>query len=84
MVLGASARIVVHDPADVGVQLHQRVRVVAEMRLAPELRRRVGRVVHLDEVDVHEERLVALRVLLDVGDGGVGLPDVEIRQAVVA
>ena len=53
----------VHDLADVGVKLHQRVRVVPEMRPAGEVRRRIGRVVHLEEIDVHEERLVAVRVL---------------------
>ena len=73
----------VHDPADVGVELHQRIGVVAEMRLALELRRGVGRVVHLEEVDVHEERLVVVGVLLDVVDRRVGLPDVEGRERIV-
>src|SRR5205823_11718393 len=41
------------------------------MRPASEFGRRVGRAVHLDEGDVHEERLVALRMLFDVVDRGV-------------
>jgi hypothetical protein len=36
--------------------------------------------VHLHEVDVHEERLVVVGVLLDVVDGVVGLPNVEIGE----
>ena len=43
--------------------------VVPEMRPAGEVGRRIGRVVHLQEIDVHEERLVAVGVLLDVVDG---------------
>ena len=73
----------VHDLADIGVKLHQRVRVVPEMRLAGELRRRIGRVVHLEEIDVHEERLVAVGVLLDVVDGVVGLLLVEGGKSLV-
>ncbi len=73
----------VHDAADVGVELQHRVRVVAELRLAPERLRRVGRVVHLHEVDIHEEGLGAVRVLLDVGDRRVRLPHVEVGQVVV-
>ena len=67
----------VHDLADIGVKLHQRVRVVAQMRPAGEVRRRVGRVVHLEEIHVHEERLGVVRVLLDVVDGVGGLILVE-------
>src|SRR6478672_2188343 len=54
------------------------------MRAAAERRRRVGRIVHLDEVDIHEKWLVALRMLFDVVDRGIGLPDVEFSQAVVS
>ena len=73
----------IHYLADVGVHFHEGIRVVAEVRLASELGRRIGRVVHLDPVHVHEERLAALRVLLDVGDGVVGLPFVHRRHVVV-
>ena len=48
----------VHDPADVVVELKHRIRVVAEVRLAREHLVRAGGLVHLHEVDVHEERLV--------------------------
>ena len=36
-------------------------------------RSRIGWVVHLQEIDVHEERLVVVGVLLDVVDGVGGL-----------
>jgi hypothetical protein len=56
-------------------QLHRHARVgtgedrregliIAQVRFAAEIGRRIGRVVHLDPVDVHEERLAALGVLL--------------------
>ena len=38
---------------------------------------------HLDEVDIHEEWLVALRMLTDVCDRIIGLPNIERRQGVV-
>jgi hypothetical protein len=38
--------------------------------------------VHLNEVNVHEERLAAPRVLLDVRDGVIGLPNIERREGV--
>ena len=41
------------------------------MRFALEIRRGVGRVVHLGEGDVHEQRLGIVGVRLDIG-GGVG------------
>ena len=41
---------------------------------------RVGRLVHLHEVDVHEERLAALGVLLDVVDRRIRLPHIEIAR----
>jgi class 3 adenylate cyclase len=68
----------IHDAADVGVKFQHRVGVIAELRLAPECRVRVGRVVHLHEVDVHEEGLVVLGVLLDVRHRRIGLPHVEV------
>jgi hypothetical protein len=73
----------IHHASDIGVQLHQRVRVVAEMRFPGKRRRRIGRIVHLDIVDVHEERLGVSRVLIDIGNCRVGLPDVECREGVV-
>ena len=69
--------------ADVGIQFQHRVGIVAEVRFADE---RLGgnvRVVHLHEIHIHEERLVALGVLLDVIDRRIGLPDVELMQIVV-
>ena len=57
----------IHDAADVDVQLPGvEFGVIAELRLAPKCRVRVGRVLHLHEVDVHEEGFVVLRMLLDV------------------
>ena len=73
----------IHDPTYVVIELQQRIGVIAEARLPRELRRRIGRVVHLHEVDIHEERLVVLGVLLDVVDRKVGLPDVECGKVVV-
>jgi hypothetical protein len=73
----------VHNPTDIGIHLHQRVGIVAEMRFAPERGRCIGWIVHLDEVDIHEERLVTLRMFLDVADRRIGLPDVEFGQVVV-
>ena len=58
----------VHDPADVVVEFQHRIRVVAEMSPSSELRRGIVRVVHLHEVDAHEERPVTLGMALDVGD----------------
>src|SRR5271166_1818153 len=73
----------IHDLSDVGVKLHQRVRVVSEMRPAREVRRRIGRVVHLEVIDIHEERLVAVGVLLDVFDCVVCLLLVEGGKSLV-
>jgi len=39
--------------------------------------------VHLHEIDIHEEGLVAFRMLLDEGHSGVGLPHIEVGQVVV-
>ena len=83
MVLGASARIASMTRPMLSVELQHRVRVVAELRLAPECRRWVGRVVHLHEVDVHEEGLIVLGVLLDVRHCRIGLPHVEVGQIIV-
>ena len=83
MVLGASARIVSMIRPMLASSSIRRVGVVAEMRPAANSGAGVGRVVHLDEVDVHEERLVVLRMRLDVVDRRVGLPDVEGRQVVI-
>jgi hypothetical protein len=47
------------------------------MRPAGEIRSRVGRVVHLEEIYVHKKRLVTVRVLLDVIDSVAGLILVE-------
>ena len=73
----------IHDLADISVHLHQRVRVVPEMGPAGEVGRRIGRVVHLEEIDVHEERLVVVGVLLDVVDGVGGLLLVESGKSLV-
>ena len=53
------------------------------MRAAGEVRRGVGRVVHLEEIDVHEERLVGAGVRLNVLDGVGGLIFVEGGETVV-
>ena len=73
----------VHDAADVGVELEHRVGVVAEVRLPLERLRRVRRVVQLHEIDAHEEWIGALCVLLDEGNGGIGLPHIELCQVVI-
>src|SRR6185295_7912927 len=52
----------VHDLADVVVHLHERVRIVAKMGLAPPGGRGIGWIVHLDEVYIHEEGLIAFRM----------------------
>ena len=70
----------VHDPADVVVKLQHRIRVVAKVRLAREHLVRAGGLVHLHEVDVHEERLAVFRVLLDVFDRGIRLPHIEVGE----
>lgn len=47
MVLGCVGTDFIHNPADVGIYLHQRIRVVTEMRLGPELKRCIGWIAHL-------------------------------------
>jgi hypothetical protein len=69
----------IHDPADVVVEFQHGIRIVAEMGLPSELRRRIVRVVHLHEVDIHEEGLVALGMCLDIFDRRVSLFDIERR-----
>ena len=73
----------IHDFADVGVKLHYRVGVVTEMRPAGEVGRCIGGVVHLEEIHVHEERLVADSMPLDIIDRIVGLALIESGEAVV-
>ena len=53
----------IHDLADVGIESPSANPNSHPDATCREIRRRIGRVVHLDEVDIHEERLVALRVL---------------------
>ena len=73
----------VHHAANVGVEFEHRVRVVAQVRLALESLRDTGRVVQLHEIDAHEERAAAFRVLLDIGNRRIGLPHVKLGQVVV-
>ncbi len=63
--------------AGIGVHLHERVEIHARMGPALEVRRHVGRIVHLGEGDVHEHRLGVVRVRPDIGGriGGLLLVD---------
>ena len=59
------------------------IRIVAEVRFTDERLGRNVRIVHLHEIDIHEERLVAVGVRLDVFDRRIGLPDIELMQIIV-
>jgi hypothetical protein len=72
----------IQNSADMIVELQHRVRVSSEARLSGKLRSRIVWVVHLHEVDIHEERLVVLGVFLDVVEREVSLPNIEGRQIV--
>ena len=77
IVLGASLRISsITLPMSASSSISESG-IVAEMRPAGEVRRRVGRVVHLEVVHVHEERLRVVGVILDIFDRVGGLILVE-------
>ena len=83
MVSGSLRPDGIHDLADVGIEFQHGIRIIAEVRFANERLGRNVRVVHLHEIDIHEERLVVLGVRLDVFDGGIGLPDIKLVQIIV-
>ena len=53
------------------------------MRFANERLGRNVRIVHLHEVDIHEERLVILGMRFDVSNCRIGLPDIELMKIIV-
>ena len=71
----------IHDPADVVVQFQHRIRVVAELRLARELpcAGLFGLCIFMKLTSM-KNGLVVLGVRLDVVDGRIGLPDVEVAR----
>ena len=80
MVSGASARMVSMIAPMCESSSSIASEYLPEMRLSREGRVGMFGIVHLHEVHIHEERLIILRVLLDVFDSRLGLADVKLAE----
>ena len=67
IVFGAASRMAAMTRPMLSVKFnHFDIRIIAQVRFANECLGRNVRIVHLHEIDIHEERLVVLGVLLDI------------------